>query len=45
MMPNHSYGSPSHISHYMAPTIKKLKHVDYYKHMKEKYQMKRALAE
>ena len=39
------YGSP-HISHVtMGPVIGKSKHVDYYKHMKEKYHLKKAQAE
>lgn len=33
-------------SHYhLQPTFKKLKNVDYYKHMKEKFHQKRAMAE
>lgn len=36
------YGSP-HISHVtMGPVIGKSKHVDYYKHMKEKFHLKKA---
>ena len=31
--------------HYLQPTFKKLKNVDYYKHMKEKFHQKRAMAE
>jgi hypothetical protein len=39
------YHSP-HISHAIqGPVIHKSKHVDYYKHMKEKYEQKRKLVE
>ena len=31
--------------HYLQPTFKKLPNVDYYKHMKEKFHQKRAMAE